>query len=264
MTNDRSSPDAGLGALVRVHPPYTLWRTPEAFFYGMLLALTSGVLVVLGVLNSRPLQAIAGVGLVGFAVGVTMLGQAIGPRAWLHEDGFVFRRRGKRRVVRWSQINDLRVSYVDRRQRFWKRPFDVMEIGIEGEPSLRLVTSYSHDARGLMHAIEDGSSHAVGARAIQALDAGQVIALGNLHLRSSGWVILGESIAWRDLERFEANDGVVLACFSSAGLHEMGSYKDLHLARALMDLAFERAALDGGRPAPFEGGIVAARNRFGF
>ncbi len=208
------------------------------------LVVLSTVLIGGGI--SRGAPAMWGAGVAALALGAALLALRARERLSvdLHEHGLrVTSRRGER-FVAWRDVGDVRARLVDLKTRFGRRPTDRLELAVDG--AAPLVLDHRVDGlRRLIAAVEQGTADAIGARAQAALDAGQVFSIGRLHLAAGGWVVHGQVVPWRDLERIEVEDGEVAVVLASAGHHEVGSYGELSAAHALFSLASHHARREG-------------------
>lgn len=223
----------------------------EALGVGM----AGGILIAAGsVTGDRVLLVIGLCVYVAAFVGLAIRGRnAIIVR--VHEQGVEVRGRNQRRVVFWRNVGDLRVAFIDFKTRGGVRQLDYVDLFPDGQPPLRL--DHRLDGiRRLIPLVEERTSDPIGERAHASLEAGQVFSFGRLHLRKEGFVIHNETIPWRDLERFDAESGVVWGTFVSAGRHELGDYESISSARALMNLSAQNAKWEG-RTVEVPGAFVA-------
>lgn len=244
-----------LGDLVKSYEPFSMWRTARGFLLGATLLVVWSALIAYGISTSHPWHLVAGSCGAFLMVALAVRGRTLGTRVSLFTDGMIVERRGRPRAIRWNEVESVRVEYRDYRS----QPHDFAVVEVADGQRETFTTMSVHDMREMLERLEVLSAPALAARMERALDAGQVLAFGMLHLRASGWVVMNERVPWRDLETIDHTADRLYACFSSVGLHEIGPYGDVTSAPALLHLVVERARRDGGKPAVATGLPVALR-----
>lgn len=244
-----------LGDLVKSYEPFTMWRTARGFLLGVILLVVWSALIAYGLSTGHLWHLVAGGCGAFLMVALAVRGRTLGTRVSLFTEGMVVERRGQPRAIRWSEVESVRVEYRDYRS----QPQDLCVVEVADGRRETFTSMSVQDTRDMLERLEVLSAPALAARMERALESGQVLAFGMLHLRASGWVVMNEGVPWRDLETIDHTADRLYACFSSVGLHEIGPYGDITSAPALLRLVVERARRDGGKPAIAAGLPVGRR-----
>lgn len=246
-----------LGSLVRAFGSLSMWRTPGGLLAGLLALLFAGGLIGHGFASRQADEALLGMG----GLAALVIGSAIGlgyrTSVVLHRGGLVIHRRRSARAIRWTELAELKVELYAQRPR-GRQPVARVTLTLDDGGRELLGNAPSVEVDGMIMLIERLSAPSLAARLARELEAGRVAIVGQLHLHERGWVIRNETVPWRDLESLAQADGVVLACFATAGLHEVGPYQELESAQGHLRLAVERAVRDGARPVLAPGLMVDA------
>lgn len=236
-----------LGGLVRAFGRLSAWRTPVGLLVGVLCLVLAALMTAHGFETRSQGEALFGMGGLAVIVVGTAVGVMYGPVVTIYRGGLVIRRRRGARAVRWSEVTELKLV-LERRQGRRRQAVANVTMTLAGGGCEVLANMPSVEADAMVMLIERLSAPSLAAQLARELEAGHVAILGQLHLRERGWVVMNETVPWRDLESLDQADGVVMACFATAGLHEVGPYAELESAQGHLQLAIERARRDGARP----------------
>ncbi len=253
--NDAGADD--LGPLLRSFPSLSLWHSTSGLIAAAAMMALGGALVFVGHGAGDPDVLGAGAAILGLVVLAALWIRREQRAVDVHRGGLVLRSRKGARPLYWDELARIEMTFALRDRR-GRHPDLCITLVREGGVTERFAIGASPEHDALAMLIERTSAPVMAAKLAAALDAGAVAIVGQLHLRRSGWVVMNETLPWHDLESLDADDGTVTAIFRSAGLHEVGTYKDIAVAQAHLHLAVERARAGGGQPTVSPGLLLGA------